>query len=243
MKIIERLYKIIPATFPRFHISIERWKFNKEYEVWVSNHGNILDKEKNPIRVKTSNKRYMVCIIQKKLVSVHRLVLMTWQPREDANTLTVDHINSNPRDNRLVNLEWVSEEENVARAKENQIVIPLTLEERKLQKQIQKETQRIIKREAEKKVYNGYSKEQIKDLKLTELTNRFLEGTVWLNHTGFILNKDNYIEFATVKNGIPAAMPHNMIARRFINAGYSSQKYCGWHWKLCGDTEINAEKV
>ena len=33
MKIIERLYKIIPATFPRFHISIERWKFNKEYEV------------------------------------------------------------------------------------------------------------------------------------------------------------------------------------------------------------------
>lgn len=239
MKIIDRLYKIIPATFPRFHISIERWKFNKEYEVWVSNYGNILDKEKNPIRVKTSNKRYMVCIIQKRLVAVHRLVLMTWRPREDADALTVDHINSNPRDNRLVNLEWVSEEENKVRAKENHIEIPLTIEERKLQK----ETQKNIKREAEKKAYAGWSKEQIKDFKLTELTNRFLAGAVWLNHTGFILNKDNYIEFATIKNGIPAAMPHNMIARRFINAGYSSQKYCGWHWKLCGDIEINMEKV
>lgn len=239
MKIIDRLYKIIPATFPRFHISIERWKFNKEYEVWVSNYGNILDKEKNPIRVKTSNKRYMVCIIQKRLVAVHRLVLMTWRPREDANTLTVDHINSNPRDNRLVNLEWVSEEENKVRAKENHIEIPLTIEERKLQKEAQKN----IKHEVETKAYIGWSKEQIRDFKLTELTNRFLAGAVWLNHTGFILNKDNYIEFATVKNGIPAAMPHNMIARRFINAGYSSQKYCGWHWKLCGDTEINTEKV
>jgi hypothetical protein len=177
----------------------------------------------------------MVCITQKRIVAVHRLVLMTWQPREDADTLTVDHINSNPRDNRLVNLEWVSQEENLARAKENQIVIPPTLEERKLQREIQKN----INYEA----YKGYSKEQIKDLKLTELTNRFLEGTIWLNHTGFILNKDNYIEFATVKNGIPVAMPHSMIARRFINAGYSSQKYCGWHWKLCGDTEINVEKV
>lgn len=239
MKIIDRLYKIIPATFPRFHISIERWKFNKEYEVWVSNYGNVLDKEKNPIRVKTSNKRYMVCIVQKRLVAVHRLVLMTWQPRKDADTLTVDHINSNPRDNRLVNLEWVSEEENKVRAKENHIEIPLTIEERKLQK----EAQKIIKRETEKKAYAGWSKEQIKDFKLTELTNRFLAGTVWLNHTGFILNKDNYIEFATIKNGIPAAMPHHMIARRFINAGYSSQKYCGWHWKLCGDIEINTEKV
>lgn len=238
MKIIDRLYKIIPATFPRFHISIERWKYNKEYEVWVSNYGNILDKEKNPIRVKTSNKRYMVCIIQKRLVAVHRLVLMTWQPREDTDTLTVDHINSNPRDNRLVNLEWVSEEENKVRAKENHIEIPLTIEERKLQK----EAQKIIKHEVEK-AYAGWSKEQIKDFKLTELTNRFLAGTIWLNHTGFILNKDNYIEFATVKNGIPAAMPHNMIARRFVNAGYSSQKYCGWHWKLCGNTEINMEKV
>ena len=63
MKITERLYKIFPATFPRFHITIERWKFNEQYKVWVSNQGSVLDEEKNPIRVKTTNRKYMVCVI------------------------------------------------------------------------------------------------------------------------------------------------------------------------------------
>lgn len=223
MKIIERLYKIIPATFPRFHISIERWKFNKEYEVWVSNHGNILDKEKNPIRVKTSNKRYMVCIIQKKLVAVHRLVLMTWRPRKDADALTVDHINSNPRDNRLVNLEWVSEEENKTRAKENHINLFLTMEE---------------KSEILQKKNSGMTKEQATDYILTTLTARFFEGKVWLSHKGQIINKDNFYDFAVNKNGLPVCMPKDLIARRFINAGYRSGKYCGWHWTLCGEKDV-----
>lgn len=123
MKITERLYKILPATFPRFHITIERWKFNKQYKVWVSNQGNALDKNKNPIKCMTSNQKYMIFRINGSLIQAHRLVLMTWQPRKDMDKLTVDHINSNPRDNRLCNLEWVTEEENCRRAQENHIYI------------------------------------------------------------------------------------------------------------------------
>lgn len=124
MKITERLYKIFPATFPRFHITIERWKFNEQYRVWVSNQGNVLDENKNPIKRMTSNQKYMIFRINGSLVQAHRLVLMTWQPRKDMDELTVDHINSNPRDNRLCNLEWVTGEENRRRAQENHIYIP-----------------------------------------------------------------------------------------------------------------------
>ena len=124
MKITERLYKIFPATFPRFHITIERWKFNEQYKVWVSNQGNVLDENKNPIKCMTSNQKYMIFRINGSLVQAHRLVLMTWQPRKDMDKLTVDHINSNPRDNRLCNLEWVTGEENRRRAQENHIYIP-----------------------------------------------------------------------------------------------------------------------
>jgi hypothetical protein len=123
MKITERLYKILPATFPRFHITVERWKFNEQYKVWVSNQGNVLDENKNLIKRMTSNQKYMIFKIDGSLVQAHRLVLMTWQPRKDMDKLTVDHINSNPRDNRLCNLEWVTEEENCRRAQENHIYI------------------------------------------------------------------------------------------------------------------------
>ena len=230
MSIIDHLYKFVPATFPRFHLSIERWKFNEEYKLWVSTHGNVMDEEKNLITAKTTNKKYMVCRVKGQLFGVHRLVMLTWRPREDAETLTVDHINSNPRDNRLINLEWVTAEENRRRASENYIEIPLTEEEKKAQKIIEKKAPNL-------------TKEQILDIKLTELTERFLEGTVWLSHADFILNKDNFIKFAASKNGFPAGMRHQDLARRFIRAGFSCHGYCGLSWRLCGDVKVDLRKV
>ena len=35
--------------FPTLHIEFEKWKFNKEYGVWVSNFGNFKDIHKRPI--------------------------------------------------------------------------------------------------------------------------------------------------------------------------------------------------
>lgn len=44
--------------------------------------------------------------------SVHRLVAITWIPNPN-NLPEIDHINSNPSDNRLENLKWCTKEENL----------------------------------------------------------------------------------------------------------------------------------
>lgn len=53
------------------------------------------------------------------MVAVHRLVMKTWRPLNDYASMTVDHLNHNCKDNRLANLEWVTEEENLRRAMED----------------------------------------------------------------------------------------------------------------------------
>ena len=58
--------------------------------------------------------------LNNRLYSIHRLVLMTWRPLpNDGTPMTVDHLDSNRRNNHLDNLEWVSEKENLRRASEN----------------------------------------------------------------------------------------------------------------------------
>ena len=54
---------------------------------------------------------------------MHRLVLLTWRPIPNAEDLTVDHLNHNKRDNSVNNLEWVTEEENLTRAKNDYVIV------------------------------------------------------------------------------------------------------------------------
>ena len=44
---------------------------------------------------------------------------MTWRPIPNAEELTVDHLNHNKRDNSLNNLEWVTRQENLRRARKD----------------------------------------------------------------------------------------------------------------------------
>lgn len=46
--------------------------------------------------------------------NVHRIVLETFMPCEDQASLQVNHIDRNPANNNLSNLEWVTQQENLA---------------------------------------------------------------------------------------------------------------------------------
>lgn len=108
---------------PRLHFNIERWKYNKDYKVYVSTMGNFKDENKQPIKPLTTNKnRYLHIKTNNRIIAAHRLVLITFKPNPDYKNLTVDHLDHNTRNNSLSNLEWVSEKENLERATTDQIV-------------------------------------------------------------------------------------------------------------------------
>ena len=109
---------------PTISLRIERWKFNKDYGVYVSTLGNFKDRYKRPLPIKIEASGY--CKIKTEAPYgcwkyAHRIVMLTWKPIPDAENLTVDHLNHNKRDNSLANLEWVTFAENQARAKRDQI--------------------------------------------------------------------------------------------------------------------------
>ena len=102
------------------HFIVERWKWNEEYGVWVSTEGRVKDRCKENCKVLTSSRnKYLSVVTEAGMVAVHRLVMKTWRPLDDYDSMTVDHLNHNCKDNRLANLEWVTEEENLRRAMED----------------------------------------------------------------------------------------------------------------------------
>ena len=103
--------------FPHFHFSIERWRKNTEYGVWVSNQGQVrLIKNKKFLEPRINKDGYCIVFTEVGAISVHRLVAYTWLGDKRNEKYTIDHINSNKRDNRVKNLRWVSEEINLAYA-------------------------------------------------------------------------------------------------------------------------------
>ena len=100
---------------------IERYKWNKEYRVYVSNLGHFKDEHKKLIAPKVQQNGYLVIKTPYGFKSAHRLVMLTWRPIPNAEELTVDHLDHNKRNNELMNLEWVTEEVNFARAAEDLI--------------------------------------------------------------------------------------------------------------------------
>jgi hypothetical protein len=108
--------------FPTIKLNIERWKYNPTFELYVSNMGHIRNKSKADIAPKIMQNGYVVVYVYGSLnryVLLHRVVMLTWKPTPEAEALTVDHLDHNKRNNALSNLEWVTQQENTRRAKED----------------------------------------------------------------------------------------------------------------------------
>lgn len=83
----------------------------------VSNKGRIIHKYNRLVRkLKLTNEGYSACSFningKTPNFTIHRLVLMSFNPVEGMGSLYVNHINHIQNDNRLENLEWVTPKEN-----------------------------------------------------------------------------------------------------------------------------------
>ena len=107
---------MLKIIFPKINIKIERWKWNEEYQVYVSTFGNLKDVNKKDIALSTTLTGYLNVKTPRGYKLVHRIVMQTFKPTEGMEKLTVDHLNHNKRDNSLANLEWVTKEINQERA-------------------------------------------------------------------------------------------------------------------------------
>lgn len=104
---------------PRFFINCERWKWNGDLRIYVSTHGHFKDEHKRNKACKVKD-NYFWINVDGQWLPAHRVVLLTWRPLPvNGEPMTVDHLNSITRDNRLCNLEWVTREENLRRANKN----------------------------------------------------------------------------------------------------------------------------
>lgn len=114
-----------------FVFKVEKWKFNKDYGVYVSTLGNFKDRYKRLLPIKVNQKGYCAVKTEQGYTLAHRLVMFTWKPIPDAENLTVDHLNHNKRDNSVDNLEWVTRKENLRRARIDHVTTSGTIEDNK----------------------------------------------------------------------------------------------------------------
>ena len=72
---------------------------------------------------------------KQKPMRVSRLVMMAFDPVTNPDELQVNHINHDRQDNRLVNLEWSTQSENMKAAYANGRPCPFTREAREARRQ------------------------------------------------------------------------------------------------------------
>lgn len=194
---------------PRFIFRVERWKWNKEYRIYVSNMGHFMDEHKRIIPVKINQNGYVLIKTAYGYESGHRLVMKTWRPTAAMDKLTVDHLDHNKRNNSVENLEWVTRAENMKRARADYIDENAKPKKEKEKKKKVKTVPRSYTIEKFYPAVNGYAfddfqtawwycqevvgRSNVKQCTLEGLENKFKSLLVCLqNNTDYLTGKRKY---------------------------------------------------
>ena len=90
----------------------EKWKPVADYPNYeISNLGRV--RAGQQILKPNNINHYLWVRLNGHKVSIHRLMMKTWKPREDAEHMQVNHIDGNKHNNQLDNLEWCTGSENM----------------------------------------------------------------------------------------------------------------------------------
>ena len=202
--------------FPQLHFSIERWRKNEEYGVWVSNQGRIrLIKNKEFLTTRVNSKGYLLVFTEKGLISVHRLVAYTWLGDKRNEKYTIDHINFNKRDNSVKNLRWVSAEINQAYAKLT--FINNTVEETEPQTSTEEDMIIVLNNKLDEKTRGRALKALHKTGKMIiKADNELLTDETILQMSHKLGNNANLEDFYG----------------RILKASAAKKKYCGFNWHV-----------
>lgn len=208
---------------PRFLFKIERWKWNSDYRVYVSNLGHIKNEHKQDLPVYIDDNGYCrvhtACCRYK---TVHRLVMLTWKPIPNAEELTVDHLNHNKRDNSLENLEWVTKEENLRRATEDLI------KKDKKKNSTKESPQDIIEKEKQRAITKAIENFNIYNAPIKDSTNCVLglpqKYSSCMAAAEIMLKDDKYKDIHNLSQ--------ETIARRIRGAVVMNRKYHGVKWEV-----------
>lgn len=101
-------------------------KYKLKYPYYVTSQGQIYSETtKKFLSTNLDKNGYvkvrLVCEDGRHTFSVHRLVLESYSPRDDMNNLQVNHKDGDKQNNDLSNLEWVTCQENIRHACENNL--------------------------------------------------------------------------------------------------------------------------
>ena len=205
---------------PKIHLSVERWRKNTEYGVWVSNMGRVkLIKNKKFLEPRIDKKGYCLVFTDAGAIKVHRLVAYTWLGDRRNEKYTIDHINSNKRDNRVKNLRWVSEEINLAYARFTKC--DEDLEETKPQAAIEQDENMIFW----KRFNNKATDEVTRGRALLVL---FSKGLVTIKtNDGPVPTQDALIRMS---QQMANSVELDRFAGRLLNAAEKNKKYCRHDW-------------
>lgn len=206
---------------PKIHLTIERWRKNKEYGVYVSTCGRVkLIKNKELLNPRINERGYCTVFTDKGAVMVHRLVAYTWLGGKRNAMYNVDHINSNKRDNSIKNLRWVTIEVNNQYAQYTQTnIVPAATE-------VVEETP-IEKIEDEFTIL--YSKEVSINDKIKVFEQLYKDKRLYLKYNGQAIIE--YLQLFDIK--FPGNKPRkNIFLEKVINACINRQEYGGYKWEL-----------